>query len=252
MANTTLQHDGIYHLSEIHRPKVTRAEAVYQHLTQLLLDGKLSEGDELPSEAELARTFEVSKPIVREALRKLEVMSIIKIRHGKPPIVSPIDGKPLQLYLQLALTSMESGLTESIELRRVLECHAASLAALNATPEDFEYLNSLIEELTAHQDNTDKWVELDLAFHHEIARLSGNQLLKFMIEALGKIMGNVMRSLHHRTDLRDPAATIERHRRVYQAIAANDPDAARTEMNNHFDASLPVAHAIAGNGDDTT
>jgi DNA-binding FadR family transcriptional regulator len=235
---------SMFSLDNEAKERVPLTDAVLSKLTGLLLDRSLKPGDAFPSESELARNFDVSKPVIRLALRQLAAMGVVEIRQGKPSVVRPLDAKPLELYLQLAVSSLDAGLAEVIELRRALETHAAVLASATSSPEDIAQLEALIALMSANRDKQDEWVAADLEFHRVIARISGNTLLRFMNEALYSTMRYVIGTMHSRKDLRNADETVERHRQIVAAIAARDPEATRRAMNAHFDASVPVALRI--------
>lgn len=239
-----MEPNSIYSLADGGGRRISRADAVLERLTSLVITGALKPGDIFPSESELARQFEVSKPIVREALRQLAVMGAVEIRQGKPSVVRPLDAKPLQLYLQLAVASLDKGLAEAIEMRRAFETHCAMLAARHATDAQKAALGEILQRMIAAQDEENAWVAADIDFHMAIAEMTGNTLLRFMCEAFQSTMDTTIRAIHQRRDLRDPVKTVARHTRIHDAIVAGDPAAAHAAMNEHFDATVPVSLAI--------
>lgn len=235
---------SIYRFDGPARSRVRLSDAVLGHLTQLVLDRALRPGDALPSEAELARSFEVSKPVVREALRQLAAMGVVEIRQGRPSCISGLTSKPLELYLRLAVRSMPEGLREALELRRALEAQTVSLAATRRDEKHLERLSGLLAIMAEHRQGDDAWASADVAFHHTIAEASGNMLMTLLMQALTGIMEDTIRALQSQRDLRDADATFARHVAIVRAIEARDVGAAGAAMAAHFAATAPVALRI--------
>ena len=175
--------DLLYQLDD-NRARVPLTDVVLDKLVSLLLSGHLKTGDALPSESDLARNFNVSKPIVRLALRQLAAMGVLDIRQGKPSVVRELDARPLELYLQLAVSSLDGGLQDAIELRRALETRAAALAAERRSDNDVKRLRQVLETMSSVRMEHEAWIRADIEFHTIIAQASGNSLIRFLNQAL--------------------------------------------------------------------
>ncbi|MGV8952265.1 MAG: FadR/GntR family transcriptional regulator [Cypionkella sp.] len=226
------------------RTRVPLTEVVLDKLVSLLLAGHLKTGDTLPSESELARNFNVSKPVVRLALRQLAAMGVVDIRQGKPSVVRELDARPLELYLQLAVSSLDGGLEDAVELRRALETRAAALAAERRSDEDIKKLHAIVETMASVRMEHDAWIRADIEFHTIIAQASGNSLIRFLNQALHSTMRYVIGTLHARKDMRNADETVARHREIVDAIERRDVAAAQRAMSEHFDKSVPIAVQI--------
>ena len=226
------------------RERVPLTDIVLDKLVSLLLSGKLKAGDTLPSESDLARNFNVSKPVVRLALRQLAAMGVVDIRQGKPSVVRELDARPLELYLQLAVSSLDGGLEDAVELRRALETRAAALAAERRSDEDVAQLKVLLETMSHVRMEHDAWIVADIEFHTIIAKASGNSLIRFLNQALHSTMRYVIGTLHARKDMRNADETVARHREIVDAIERRDVLAAQRTMSEHFDKSVPIAAQI--------
>jgi len=233
----------LYQLEDT-RQRVPLTDIVLDKLVSLLLSGKLKTGDIFPSESDLARSFNVSKPIVRLALRQLAAMGVVEIRQGKPSVVRELDARPLELYLQLAVSSLDGGLEDAVELRRALETRAAALAAERRSDEDVAHLRSVLETMSRVRMEHEAWIIADIEFHTIIARASGNSLIGFLNQALHSTMRYVIGTLHARKDMRNADETVQRHREIVDAIERRDAPAAQQAMSDHFDRSVPIAVQI--------
>ncbi|WP_417258632.1 FadR/GntR family transcriptional regulator [Celeribacter sp.] len=219
----------------------SRSEAVLNRLTDLISEGRLVAGDALPPESDLAAQFKVSKPTVREALRKLEMMGVIEIVHGRGSSVRQITAEPLQVFLRLAAGSLDEGISQVIEFRRAIEVSAAGLAALNGTLEQQDALRQIMADMDIAATDHDSWVAWDISFHNHIAAMTGNTLIRFMVEAMQPIMRQSISMIHGQKQHRDAEKTLARHVTLSNNILAGDIFAAQKAMEEHFDASASVA-----------
>jgi GntR family transcriptional repressor for pyruvate dehydrogenase complex len=224
--------------------RVRLSDTVVDQLLSALGEGRLAPGAELPAESELARSFGVSKTVVREALGRLAVMGVVHIQQGRPTTVCMPSAAPLTALLDLTLRLRPDGVRQAIELRRALETEIAGLAAENATPHDIDELHALLGRMREHAEGLDTWVEADYAFHRKLAEISGNELMHFLMQAIEKPAREAMRRLTERREMRNAPATLARHVAIVEAIAARDPTAAKAAMHVHFDASRRIVHAI--------
>jgi GntR family transcriptional repressor for pyruvate dehydrogenase complex len=227
-------------------------DAVIQRITQAIHDGRLKPGDALPSESRIAASFGVSKPIAREAIRQLAAMGVVHIQQGKPTRVQALDVGPLDRFYRFAVRGRANGLTEAVELRRILEPPIAAHSAERRTSEDIEKLDLILARMEGALGNVPLWIEADLDFHEAVAASSGNRLLDFQIRGLRPVIREVMEIFNSR-EARGPAdwrRTYERHVRVVEAIRAGDPLAAASAMNKHFEAAEAAIAELASHRED--
>lgn len=220
------------------------SDLAVERLVELLMSSEMKPGDPLPSEADLARAFGVSKPVVREAMHRLVSMGVLNIRQGKPANVRAITSEPLALFFRFALRASPRGLREAVELRRMLETEIAAQAAQHISDAQLAELRTVIDEMRASGEDAERWVAADLRFHQLLAQASGNSLVLFLIEALKATMEETIRTMHAQRPLRDQRATLRRHIAIHDAVLARDPQAARAAMDTHFAATETVVTAI--------
>src|SRR4030081_2393247 len=156
------------------RNRVGAAEAVRRELIESIESGDMPVGAKLPSEAELARAFGVSRPVIREALGGLRASAVIESRPGRGSFVA--SARPRGLLL-LGRYSQE----ELHEVRTNLEIPGAGQAALRRTQEQCERLGGIVEQLEAETDAR-TWVVLDAAFHVCLAEATGNGVQLRLVE----------------------------------------------------------------------
>src|SRR5688572_27112423 len=132
-------------------------DALIARITQAIHDGRLKPGDVLPSEARIAGSFGVSKPIAREAIRQLAAMGVVHIQQGKPTRVQALDAAPLDRFFRFAVRGSKTGLTEAVELRRVLEPPIARFCAERRSSADVERLAGTLARMKAALTDVPRW-----------------------------------------------------------------------------------------------
>ena len=217
----------------------SRTHAVADGLLALVLDGTYPPESSLPSEADLAVRFGVSRLTVREAIRSLASTNVIEVRHGKSSVINPPDTwSPLDPRLLQARgeVSGEPGLLPGklIEARRTIEVGVAELAARRRTDQHLGRLARHLDEMRqAHQEaDVSRFVEADLAFHHALFEIADNLFLDAVFEPLAE----VMRSLRITTSTIEEhrAHAIDWHGRILAAIVDGKADEAREAMRAHL------------------
>lgn len=222
------------------------ADTVLARLASAIADGRLKPGDAMPSEASIAASFGVSKQIAREAIRELAAMGVVHVQQGKISRVRAVDGAPLGRFFRLAVGDGVEGLTQAVELRRILEPGIAALAAVRRTGDDIAALRAILERMQQAAGDPARWIEADLDFHRAIARISGNRLIELQLEALEPVIRGMMERFNRRNrrTLDDWRQTWLRHDRVARAIEKGDTEGgarrAAAAMAAHFE-EAPLA-----------
>lgn len=191
-----------------------------------IVRGEIGAGEQLPSEMKICEMFDVSRPVVREAIRILAGKGLIESRaksgtRVRPPeLWSHLDSDVLRW--RLATTSLDSYLQKLFDLRNAVEPAASALAATAATPEDCDAISEAMDGMAAATTN-DEFVNADIAFHKAIYIATRNELfwpLAQMLEILLRRGFTIAAIGDHR------ARALTEHRAVLQAIRAGDSAAA--------------------------
>jgi GntR family transcriptional repressor for pyruvate dehydrogenase complex len=209
-------------------------ELVAERLVGLIGDRSFQPGDQLPTERELTASFQVGRSSVREALRMLESQGVIRSVNGGAFVVADA-AYPLNSSLRLVLTLDESSrLHDVIELRSILECEAAALAAERHGPEHLARMDEAIEEMVAglEEPEGDVFIDADLRFHLAIAEATGNRVLLHSMQAVRDVIRRMLMTVFYLPG--SAARAVEEHRSVRAAIAAGDASRARDEMRAHL------------------
>jgi GntR family transcriptional repressor for pyruvate dehydrogenase complex len=219
---------------------VRLADGVLGALSEAILAGRIGPGDALPSEARLAARFGVSKQVVREAVRQLEALGIVQIGQGKlTRVVEALDALPLARFWRFAAGGTRQGLSEAVELRRIIEPQVARLAATRVTPDGLAALRDILARMETVIGDVPRWITADLDFHDQLGELSGNRLIRLQVRGMRPVIEEVMRLFNARgpRSAADWQATWQRHQLVVESIAAGDAVAAGTAMLAHFAAA---------------
>jgi GntR family transcriptional repressor for pyruvate dehydrogenase complex len=216
-----------------HSPRLS--DRVADALRQRIGSGALAISDQLPSENAMAEEFGVSRAVVREAVSRLKSEGLLYARQGKGIFVAPTALiRPLRIAPEAA-RSLQSVLG-IVELRRALEAEAAALAAERRTAADLAALRSALKDLDAAVQAGGNGVEEDVAFHRLIAKISGNPYFLDVLEYVGQFLrGATMVTRANEATRIDFARQVRaEHGTVVDAIAAKDPDGARTAATRHM------------------
>jgi GntR family transcriptional repressor for pyruvate dehydrogenase complex len=209
-------------------------EQVVSYVRGLIERGELRRGDRLPAERDLAIHIGVSRPTVRAGLRALAAMGVVQSRHGSGTYIP--DGPPALVSEPLSFLAALHGFTreEMYEARRILEVGAAGLAAERAVPDQMATLADEVAGLFASLDDPQVFLVHDINFHRGVAAASGNPIVASLVEMVSALYYERRRDTAARASLRDLRDAAEMHRRIYQAIRARNPEAARQAMHAHL------------------
>lgn len=210
------------------------------YLRSLIFTGRLSPGDKLPSERELAAQFGIARITLRAALRSLETIGFLVVKIGSKGGAWIADAETLSKRWEEWMHAHRHEVAQMLEFRRFVETEIARLAAERRTPEDLKLLESI--EHGSEEDRTSV-VRWHFDFHDALAKAAHNEYLeKAMVEVRSKLFVPVDWALTHTR-----VATIEGvHDRILDAVRAGDAERAVAEMNAHLDFSEEPFRAALG------
>ena len=194
--------------------------------------GLLRPGDRLPPEGRLAEDLGISAVTLRNAIAILRGAGLVDTQRGRGGGTT-VSARPPLLPVAGAVPT-EAELRDLVDYRVVVEGGAAALAAKRATPEQIEYLGTLVEEMAAAAEY-DVWGERDTLLHLVLADASGSTRL---VEQVGHIRAEVYRIAKLGTV---PPSAVEladrEHREIVRAVAAGKPARARAAMTRHVEST---------------
>ncbi|MDG4864601.1 FadR/GntR family transcriptional regulator [Streptomyces sp. T-3] len=212
------------------------ARDIQERIKKLIIDQRLPSGASLPTEPELMELLGVSRNSVREALKALQAMGIVEIRHGFGTYVGPMSMAPMIEGLTFRTVAGhyrgEDSLLQLLELREAVETGLIARLAGHVPPGDLAELDALVGRMDAEAAEGAVRAETDRAFHATLYRGLGNLLLGEVLEAFWDAFHRV------RTDLvdvpQDPKVTCRQHREILDAVRSGDTLRAEQAIREHF------------------
>jgi DNA-binding FadR family transcriptional regulator len=208
------------------------AEMVARRVLDMVKAGVLKPGDQLPPERELARSLDVSRPSLREAIRGLTILGVVRTRQGGGAYISELDADallgPIQFYL--ALEDMNVGAL--YDARSLIESDVARRAAENMSTEELGSLEKILAAQKETLADPDAFRLSDYAFHEAIWEGCRNAFLKRIGQSLN-VLGLEFRKRASETE-GVLAQSHRDHRALLDALKARDPDAAARAAALHM------------------
>ena len=211
----------------------TLGEEIHEVLRDRVVSGDLSAGDQLPSEKQLADSFQVSRTVIREAISRLRVDGLIQTRQGigafvsRPAASGALDARQLDPTTRVSFV---------FELRWIMEPEATALAARRRTKVQLELVDQRLAELDAALRAGVGGPEADASFHEGIAAAGGNPLFVSLLEFVHQILRQSL-TVSHRTVSGvegGPEKLLREHALIVEAIRARDEAAARAAAREHL------------------
>lgn len=219
------------------RPERRLSGQIQREVMQLILDRKLRAGAPLPTEAELMEDLGVSRNSVREALKALQALDIVDIRHGYGTYVGEASLTPLVdglTFRTLARPSDDaSALAEILQVREVLEEGLIRRVAGTLSEAELDRLESVVTRMEAAGQEGGPFAELDREFHELLYVSLGNALVPQLLGAFWTVFHRVS-GIRGWTDDPAPEVTVRRHRDIVTALRAHDVEGAQRAMAFHF------------------
>jgi len=209
---------------------------VTDYIFDYIRENELSTGESLPSELRTSTELNISRGIVREAFRSLEVAGIIEKGNGRSPKVGVLNASFLTHLMVHAISTKQISVKQILELRSSIEVLAAELAARKRTRSDIQRLRSAVDGMRASMGKPASFVQHDLDFHDLINSASGNPLIEVICEAMHESMQESMRvGLLKRKGGGDVSKVVETHEAIVNAIEQGNAGLAGQLMKKHFD-----------------
>ncbi len=207
-------------------------------MESLILEGVLRVGDRLPGERELAKQFDVSRPILRDALKTLEARGLMVTRHGGGTHVADVIGEVFSKPVMELIVNHRKAAADYLEYRREIEGLAAEYAARRATSEDLALLSRIMARMEAAHQRADfrEEAEIDVEFHHAVGECAHNIILLHTLRSCYKLLADGVFQ-NRLVVFALPAARealLAQHKAIHRAVAAGDPPAARQAAMDHI------------------
>ena len=208
------------------------AEQVAQRLLGLIQAGNLKPGQQLPPERELATMLDVSRPSLREALRALSLLGVLRIRQGGGVFVSALDPQSLLEPLHFFISLDSERLEELFDARILVEAGIARIAATRISQEAIDRLRKCVDFEAHELDDADRFIQSDVEFHRIIFDAVDNPFLIRIATSL-HILGRASREITGHIPGVIPQS-LKDHKKILAAMIARDPDKAAAAMEAHL------------------
>ena len=223
-------------MSITYEPVVTTSvtRQIAEQIRQSIIDGRLKADDRLPTEHELAEQFDVSRPTIREALKRLAAQNLIHSRRG--PTGGTFVRAPTEQEVRANLTTAatllvsfgEFDLTDIAEARQELELMCGRLAAERR---DERHLTAMRDEIALQKNGSlsdEDFCASDVRFHRALVDATGNPVLQFVMSTVIEALQPVENMIIFR--FRDRQKIIRQHEKILAAIEAGDVELTETAI----------------------
>lgn len=213
-------------------------DVLANQLRETILRGAVAEGTALPSERELVAQSGLSRGAVRSALRTLAAQGLVQTRHGRfgGSVVTLPGRESMTTAVHRFVQGRRLPLRTLQETREALEPFLARLAAMRRTDDDLRELLGLHDTLVASVDNFRAFSHVNIQWHNAVARISGNELLSALIDAVSH--GLEVATTAEEYDTADTRRqVIQIHGRINDAIVAGNGELAERCMRQHLGAT---------------
>jgi len=208
-------------------------DLVFQLASKLqghILGGRYKSQARLPSEGEMASQFNVSRTVVREAMRTLRARGLVEYSRGRRPHVASIDPHVAVDSLYTFIERSDSSIWDLFEARRIIECQIAGVAATRSNPSLVLQLEQTHRQVMDSASAEERFKH-DQEFHLILARATGNRVLELLMQIFGMAMIKLRQRVRHAAG---PGRAAELHETIIDAVRRGDQAAAQAAMFMHL------------------
>lgn len=212
---------------------------ISRQIRQAIVDGRLRADDRLPAEEELAERYGVSRPTIREALKRLAAQNLIRSRRG--PAGGTFVNRPSPEEMRDALTTTamlgvglgEFDLADVAQARRELELICCRLAAESPDPEQLAIMAEELKSQAGGGLSDEAFCASDVRFHRALVDATNNRILQLVMVTVIEALQPVMNMVVFR--FRERAVVVDQHDRLLQALQTGDAEAACAVLEEQMD-----------------
>lgn len=209
-------------------PPMDRARQVTESLARYIDQARLAAGDRLPAERELMAALGVGRSTIREVIRHFQALGVMETRKGSGTyLLKPITSATIHMPLSVETASVRDALLQTLEVRRGIECEACMVAARRRTADDIANMEARLDEMERVHLLKGTAGEEDLAFHLAIYDATHNPLFRQLLEQMREAFERFWEKPFDRPDF--ARRSFPYHRTLFNAIVAQDTEAARRE-----------------------
>lgn len=222
------------------------ADQAAEHIESLILEGVLRFGDKLPAERDLADQLDISRPVLRHAIKNLEAQKLLYTKAGGGTFVADTTGQVFSEAVIKLIGRHPKATIDYLEYRKSMEGISAEFAAKRATPSDKALLADLANAMQiAHDnDNSEQEASLDIELHNAIGECAHNVILLHSLRSCYQLLSDGVifnrELVFNISNARDKL--LAQHLAIVDAIVTNDPMRARAEAEAHLDFIIDSFH----------
>ena len=214
----------------LREPALNRA--VQERVKNYITANHLAPGDPLPPEKQLAAALGISRGSVREAIKALESLGIIEVRHGTGVFVRGFNFDSILDLLTFGLSFDPTKISEILQIRKWLETAAIGEVCERITAEQIQAITQILEQWDQRIANDESTADEDRAFHRALYQVIGNESLTALIDIFLVVYHSV--NVTKITKDAHPTTTIQDHRDILDAIKKRNASLARERIQDHF------------------
>jgi len=209
---------------------------VFEQISAFIDSGRFAPGTRLPAERELSALLNTSRPTVREALYRAELVGLIEVRHGAGSFVVSRKPQPSADKPMVDLIKLEAGrIGEFFEIRRALEGWCAGQAAKAAGKSHLGAIKARLDAMRDLDVTGEEWEENDIGFHEALAAATGNPLAVRIMKILRESFSAFYRLKRYIPSREEQKLIWQHHADIYDALCAQNPEQARAALIAHMD-----------------
>ncbi|MCS4277112.1 GntR family transcriptional repressor for pyruvate dehydrogenase complex [Mycetocola sp. BIGb0189] len=201
-------------------------------IRDMIVSGQLGPGERLPPEQELSDMLGISRSSLREAVKALDVIGVLRVRRGDGTYVTDLEPENLMEALAFVVEMHhDDSVLELFEVRRILEPAASAMATGRITPEELATLRE--EAARAHEGmSVEELVAHDVEFHRHLIDSSGNSYLSSLLQALSSatVRARIWRGLTQESAVE---RTLAEHAAIVDALESRDPELVKARVTAH-------------------
>lgn len=213
--------------------KSTLSDKIAKQVARMVRDGDYKVGDRLPTISEMSDHFGVGHPTLREALKKLETLGVVQVKHGSGVYIQRNEDLLLVSNPLLSGDASKDVLLDLVGARIPIETKSARLAAQNASSDHIKRMETLLEKAGDNIDNDTVLTETNMAFHREIAAASRNVVVGQILEVLSNLFEHEQRTILDIHGCREK--DHDEHLAILDVIRAQDESLAEQRMRAHLE-----------------
>jgi DNA-binding FadR family transcriptional regulator len=210
-------------------------EEVADRIRELIFSAAVKTGDRLPTERELAAQFGVSRVVIREAIRALELTGLLEVKKGPKGGIFIIENhqRPITDSISNLLGRGEARLEDLFEVRLLIEPYAAERVARIGTAQDFSDLSALVQQADAEHDRGADIRNINIELHRRIIRMSRNPVLAVVGETVLTMLSDHLKSVKSTAP---SSVALMMHKKLVVALRRRNAAAARAIMEQDIGA----------------